>query len=604
MPETAQGGGRVFDPEAERLRLAGALFDAVPTLLAGAEPAPALARFADTMVGASEHLCGACVWVNAGDLRDTRPDYLLAPTRSWTERLNDATRPLPGHRAAERALASGQPAEERIPGEKEGVFARAFGRRSGNCAVLAVPFALGGIDGDSALVLFYADRGDYFDAPMRAVIAACTAVARGDVGPQNRALDKARQPDGGRMALHETMVEDFDGARAAIVESIHVALVEDRFVLYYQPQLDARSNPPAVNGAEALIRMKGDGGEIRQPGEFIGVAEETPLIKDIGGWVLNQALTQAMQWRRGGLDLSLGVNIGARHLLSDGFVQQVREALARQPGFPPAQLEIEVTESAALADIDHARRVLAECREIGVGVAVDDFGTGHASLTYVQSLPVTRIKVDQHFVRELPTDPRNMAVIAGTVTSSGLLEIDIIAEGVETVLHGLMLIRLGCNALQGYALTPPLPEADLRNWLSGWQTPAAWRLWAGDRANAAILPLLYAEISHRRHSSGLLGQGLPPPPEGIAECALTHWLDGEGERHFSHLSALRSLQEIHVKYHRSAALLRAARSSARAGRLQMERESFARDAKELVSHLVQLQELICLQRSAASAPRH
>ncbi len=608
MPEAAaeERRGRGFDPEAERLRLADALLAAVPTLLAEAVPAAVLTRFADTVVSASSHLRGACVWVNAANLRETRPDYTLAPTRSWAERLNDGARPPPGRHAAQRALASGQPVRQRIPGMRRGIFARILGWRPRTCAALAVPFVLAGIDDGKTLVVFYADRRDYFDARICAAIAAYAAVvAAGLAGvrPQNRESDPTQRTDAARADSREPPTGDGSEMRDEIAESIRVALREDRFVLYYQPQLDARNDPPTVTGAEALIRMKGNAGEIRQPAAFIGVAEETPLINDIGAWVLNEGLTQATKWRRGGLDLTLGVNIGARHLLSDGFVRQLREALARQPGFLPAWLEIEITESAALADLEHARRVLAECREIGIGVAVDDFGTGHASLTYVQSLPVTRIKMDQHFVRDLPTNPRNMAVIAGTVTSSSLLGIDILAEGVETVLHGLMLIRLGCEVLQGYALTPPLPDADFRGWLRGWQTPAAWRLWAGKRANAAILPLLYAEISHRRHAAGLLGQGLPPAAAGIAECALTHWLDGEGRQNFSHLPALRSLLETHVQYHRSAALLRAARCTARAGRLQAERESFARDAKELILRLARLQELICLPRPAPPATR-
>ncbi|MGH8224897.1 MAG: EAL domain-containing protein, partial [Gammaproteobacteria bacterium] len=558
MPEAATQARRKrgFDPEAERLHVADVLLAAVPALLAEAEPVAALVRFADTVVSASDHLCGACVWVNADDPRATRPDRTLASTRKWAERLNDITRPPPGRRAARRALASGRPARQRIPGGRRGFFARALGRHPRTCAALAVPFAFADDEGGKTLVLFYADRRDYFDAGMRAVIAAYTVVATAALAgsrAQNYASDQAAQTDDGRTDLHEQSAGYTGATRDAIMESIRVALREDRFVLYYQPQLDTRRDPPAVTGVEALIRMKGEGGEIRSPGEFIGVAEQTPLINDIGEWALNEGLAQAARWRRGGLDLSLGVNIGARHLLSDGFVPQLREALARQAGFPPARLEIEITESAALADLDHARRVLAECRQIGVGVAVDDFGTGHASLTYVQSLPVTRVKLDQHFVRDLSTNPRNMAVIAGTVASSRLLEIDIVAEGVETVVHGLMLIRLGCGVLQGYALTPPLPEADFRGWLRGWQAPVAWRSWAGNRANAAILPLLYAEISHRRHAAGLLGENLPPTAAGIAECALTHWLDGEGKQDFSHLPALRSLHEIHAQYHRSAA---------------------------------------------------
>lgn len=596
--------GRGFDSEAESLRLFGALPAAVPALLAERGGEAVLWRFADAVVSASDHLRGACVWAR-GDPGEARPDRTLSPTRDWADHLNDGP---PGHGAVRQALAGGQAAAEPIPGIRRGIFARMLGRHPLDCSAFAVPFAPPGANGSSMLVLFYADRRDYFDARIRAAIAAyaaVTAAALTGTGSKSRVPEQTPADSEPRLDLPApTKAEEADEKRDEVVRSIRAALGENRFVLYYQPQVDTHSSPPNVTGAEALIRMRDEAGAIRPPGEFMDVVEETSLIRDIGVWVLNEGLAQAVRWRRSGLDLSLGVNIGARHLLSDGFVRELREALARQPGFPTARFEIEVTETAALEDLDRARRVLGECRELGIGVAVDDFGTGHASLTYVQSLPVTRIKLDQHFVRDLPTNPRNMAVIAGTVMSSRLLGIEVLAEGVETMLHGLMLIRLGCTVLQGYALTPPLAEAAFRGWWRGWQSPAAWRLWAGNRANAAILPLLYAEIVHRRHAAGLLGQGLPPPQEGIAECALTDWLRGEGRQSFSHLPALRPLQEIHEQYHRSAAILRAARCSAQQGRLQADKEGFARDAKELISQLVRLQESICLPRSAAPASRN
>ncbi len=413
------------------------------------------------------------------------------------------------------------------------------------------------------------------------------------------ALGQAKRDEGNPLHFYEPAADKNAAIDHAVAGAIRTALLGNRFILHYQPQLDTTRAVPIVTGVEALIRMDTGSGRVRGPGEFIPVAEKSTLIEEIGEWVLNEALTQASKWKDSGLELTVGVNIGARHLLSGDFVQQLRTALARHPRYPPAGLEIEITESAALADLEQARRTLAACRQLGVGVTVDDFGTGYASLTYVQSLPVTRIKVDQHFVRRLPTEPRDMAVIAGTVTSSRLLNIDIVAEGVETILHGLTLMRLGCDILQGYALSAPLPDSSFRTWLREWKTPPSWQAWAGHRTRTTILPLLSEEISHRREAGLLVGQNLPPPGRTLGECSLTQWLRAEERGHFPDPRVLQSLEVAHQQFHRSAAALRTARCGANESRVQTERHTFVRSSERLISCLVKAQELLCADSSAA-----
>lgn len=745
---------RGFDPEAEGLRLAAALLNSAPELSADLQPTVILAQFADTIMAATRHVRAAGVWITANDLRDSDPIHVNARARHWALALNSDG----GGTAARRALARMQPTARTTPARRRRSRIFPLGRRRGRNAAFAIPFALPGPDRGAGLVLFLANRRNYFGAPVRKVLTAYAAIAEGAlakteptpsteiseseadsawdsltavptyrflhdrlgqalgaavdqeqrlalalvdlvdfrdinehygravgdhalsetarrlrqalpprsllarvggnefallvpkvetekklhgllaacvnaigadyrigervinlearIGATICARARHREPDGvlreASLALNRAKIQGsnpiclYDPAvglnttgRHAVAESVRVALREDRFVLHFQPQLDTRSPEPAITAVEALIRMSGSGGEIHRPDEFIGIAEESVLIQDIGEWVINEGLAQAARWRRAGLNLSLGVNVGARHLLHDRFTAQLRAALARHPDVPPAQLEIEITETAALSDLERAHRVLTECRKLGVGVAVDDFGTGHASLTYVQSLPVTRIKVDQHFVRGLPTEPRNMAVIAGTVTSSRLLDIDIVAEGVETVLHGLTLMRLGCGLLQGYALTAPLSEAGFRSWLRTWQPPKVWRDWAGRRVESTILPLLAAEITHRRYAAQLLGPSIPPPDSGLAECTLTHWLAGEGQTYYGRLSEWGPLRAAHAQFHRSAAALRTSRCGAGTSRVEVEGKTLARDAEALINSLAKMQDLIWRQESQA-----
>lgn len=230
----------------------------------------------------------------------------------------------------------------------------------------------------------------------------------------------------------------------------------------------------AVIGAEALIRWQHPEKGLLAPALFLPVIEDHPLAVDIGEWVIATALTQNELWQADGLDMPVSVNVGARQLQQTNFVPRLRELLAAQPGVKPFQLEIEVLETSALEDWVGVSQSIEECRQMGVLFALDDFGTGYSSLTYLKRLQVDLLKIDQSFVRDMLDDPDDMAILQGVIGLAGAFRRSVIAEGVETIAHGTLLLQLGCDLGQGFGIARPMPADLFPAWVASWQRDAAW----------------------------------------------------------------------------------------------------------------------------------
>ncbi len=256
------------------------------------------------------------------------------------------------------------------------------------------------------------------------------------------------------------------------LDRIRDALAADEFVLYYQPKVNMRTGQ--VVGAEALIRWQHPQRGLLLPGEFLSVIEDHPLAVELGEWVMHTALGQMARWRRDGLELPVSVNVGAHQLQQADFTPRLHAILALHPEVAPRCLELEVLETSALQDIAQTSGVIEACRELGVTFALDDFGTGYSSLTYLKRLPVVQLKIDQSFVRDMLDDPDDLAILKGIIGLGAAFHRQVIAEGVETVEHGAMLLQMGCELAQGYGIARPMPAHDLPPWVARWTPPAAW----------------------------------------------------------------------------------------------------------------------------------
>ncbi len=253
---------------------------------------------------------------------------------------------------------------------------------------------------------------------------------------------------------------------------IRDALKNDELVLHYQPKVNMRTGQ--VIGVEALIRWQHPQRGLLAPVLFLPVIENHALAIEVGEWVMHTALTQRERWHAEGLDLPVSVNVGARQLQQVDFVARLRTILAAHPAVAPQCLELEVLETSALDDIAWVSQVISECQQLGVKFALDDFGTGYSSLTYLKRLPVSQLKIDQSFVRDMLDDPDDLAILQGVIGLAIAFKRQVIAEGVETAAHGAALLRLGCELGQGYGIARPMPAAAIPGWVASWRPDASW----------------------------------------------------------------------------------------------------------------------------------
>jgi len=239
-----------------------------------------------------------------------------------------------------------------------------------------------------------------------------------------------------------------------LLRDLRLALERHEFLLLYQPKFDAVTT--ALMGVEALLRWQHPERGMVPPDQFIPAAEKAGLIVPIGEWVLDEACRQMALWRNAvKADWTVAVNLSAVQFAHSGLTQLVAATLARH-ALEPRYLVLEVTESTAMRDVDSSMTILRQLTEMGVHISIDDFGTGYSSLLYLKRFPASELKIDRGFVRDLARDPEDAAIISAIVALGRTLNLNIVAEGVETSVQQEFLTRLGCTSLQGYLLGLPV----------------------------------------------------------------------------------------------------------------------------------------------------
>jgi diguanylate cyclase (GGDEF)-like protein len=277
------------------------------------------------------------------------------------------------------------------------------------------------------------------------------------------ALAHAKQSGRGKLVVFDRAMQEAVNARAEIERELRVALREGQLVLHYQPKF--RVQDRAMVGAEALMRWQHPQKGLISPARFIPVAEDSGLIVPMGTWALSEVCRQRQAWQHAGVEVGrVSVNVSSLQFARPDFVGTVTRAM-RAAGVGKGQLELELTESIVMDDVENVASRLHELRKLGVGVSIDDFGTGYSSLAYLQRLPVDVLKIDRSFVRPLDQggdDARGARALAGAIaTLAHGLGLEVLAEGVETEAQLQALGELGCHAIQGFLLGRPMPAEDL-----------------------------------------------------------------------------------------------------------------------------------------------
>lgn len=241
------------------------------------------------------------------------------------------------------------------------------------------------------------------------------------------------------------------------------ALRNEEFFLMYQPQVDVRTGK--IAGVEALVRWRDPDKGLMSPAEFITVAEETGLIRPLGEWILSTACTQAVAWQRNGYEpMRMAVNLSAQQFHQPDLVEKIDQIL-QETGMQSHLLELELTESVFMKNMEDAIEVLVDLKARDIRIAIDDFGTGYSSLSYLKNFPIDRIKIAQEFVRDIPADSSNTAIVQATIAMAESLGLQIIAEGVETVRQRDFLYGRGCFEMQGYHFARPMEAAQVEDLL-------------------------------------------------------------------------------------------------------------------------------------------
>ena len=349
-------------------------------------------------------------------------------------------------------------------------------------------------------------------------------------------------------------------ANQATFKRIEKALAAGQFTLYYQPQVDVRLGK--VIGVEALIRWNHPVLGLLAPSEFIPLIERDDLVITVGEWVIQQVLKRLVEWRSIGIDLTIAINISARQLHQANFIDRLSALFADYGSDVINRLEFEVVETAVLEDVNAIADAIRKCREMGVRIAIDDFGTGFSSLAHLKKIPFDALKIDKSFVLGMLHNPEDLVLVNSVVGLAASFNRKVIAEGVESIDHVLMLLEMRCNLMQGYGIARPMAADQIPSWIEKFEPNPLWTLGSSQRPSRDYFEMLLAEVNHRHwiaHLVDKFGNSQEAfNPELLLDhrqCRFGHWYYGDGYRQFGKESWFLSMEPVHQRIHQTAARL-------------------------------------------------
>ncbi len=296
----------------------------------------------------------------------------------------------------------------------------------------------------------------YFSSSMGVTLFSgqCQLAATDLLQQADTAMYRSKEKGRNTISFFDQSMQEAADKRLQIENALRIAIEQQQFTLYYQPQVDRNGR---IISVEALIRWIHPDKGLIAPNEFIPIAEETGMIQQIGAWVIKAACGQIKQWQTSGKDYAyVSVNVSAQQFRQKDFVTKVEQAIV-ETGIMPAWLIIEITESVLMQDINDTIEKMQALMELGIAISIDDFGTGYSSLAYLTQFPLSQLKIDQRFVKNIDVDKNSAVIVETIIAMAGNLGLKVVAEGVETERQLMFLVDKGCVVFQGYFFGKPVP---------------------------------------------------------------------------------------------------------------------------------------------------
>ncbi|PHS25614.1 MAG: diguanylate cyclase [Methylophaga sp.] len=364
----------------------------------------------------------------------------------------------------------------------------------------------------------------------------------------DHAMYQAKQAGKNQYRLFDRLDDMQKNQQQQQQQQLQHALQHDQFCLHYQPKINMKTGK--VFGMEALIRWQHPEKGMLFPLDFLPAAENTNLENKIGVWVIEEALSQMNIWHQQGIELEVSVNISPNHLQSASFISHLEKALADHPEINPQLLQLEILESSALGDINTISNIIKICHDsLGVSLALDDFGTGYSSLTHLRNLSVQTIKIDRSFVRDLLDIPNDFVIIDGIISLADSFNREIIAEGVETINQGLMLLAMGCDQAQGYGISKAMPAQDIPLWLKNYKPHYQWIEFGNKQQSLLDKKVKILEFTTGKWfdniKATIASSGKIKPQSPLALCHLGAWISQLRKGQLFEESWLNKIQQSH-----------------------------------------------------------
>ncbi len=336
------------------------------------------------------------------------------------------------------------------------------------------------------------------------------------------------------------------------LERLQQALDKEEFILFYQPKINMRTG--AIVGAEALIRWQHPEQGIKAPESFLPTLENQKLSLDLGNWVIDRALAQINEWRKIGINIPISINISACQLHQPDFVTSLQQKLNHYPLINHSSIELEILETSALEDIYYVSKVIEQCKNIGIPFALDDFGTGYSSLTYLKTLPAKQLKIDHSFIKNMLKNPDDLAILESIVGLANAFHRNTLAEGIESIQQGKILLQLGCEIAQGYLIAKPMPAKQLPEWIKNWKPIQQWRnITPIDKEDFSVL---YERIELNNWINDInhfiLNKTQSAPKLSQDECRFGQWLKTKGKKRYSQTPSFKHMTDLHEQLHHAA----------------------------------------------------